>query len=328
MRVRSFRPARWAAAAAAIVGALLVAGPLGARTGALPGGNLVKNPGAEDSAGAATDTVVPIAGWVTTGPMTAWTYGALGDRPDHTFATSINGGTNFFSGGPGGIAGTPTASQKIDVAGAAAEIDLGDVAATLSAYIGGYTVSGDLPQIDASFHDAAGARLGGIRIGPVNREQRKRMTTLLKRSATATLPKLTRRIDVAISVTVDNNGKNHAYVDNISLTLAKSAGRLRRQPPGSRSACARKDDPRQGSAGERLRRDLRVFLVNGRAVAIDKKAPFSARIGSAGLPAQLKVAARVKAGGKTRDAHEGDAAAADRPEHKSPRTDRRRRATE
>ena len=167
--------------------------------------------------------MVPIAGWVTTGPMTAWAYGALGDRPDHTFAASINGGTNFFSGGPGGIAGTPTASQKIDVAGAAAEVDLGDVAATLSAYIGGYTVSGDLPQIDASFHDAAGARLGGIRIGPVNREQRKRMTTLLKHYETATLPKLTRRIDVAISVTVDNNGKNHAYVDNVSLTLAKSA---------------------------------------------------------------------------------------------------------
>ena len=84
--------------------------------------------------------MVPIGGWVTTGPMTAWTYGALGDRPDQSFAASINGGANFFSGGPGGIAGTPTASQRIDVAGAAAEIDLGDVAATLSAYIGGHTV--------------------------------------------------------------------------------------------------------------------------------------------------------------------------------------------
>ena len=293
MRVRSFRQARWAAAAAAIVGALLVAGPLGARTGALPGGNLVKNPGAEDSAGAATDTVIPIAGWVTTGSMTAWTYDALGDRPDHTFAASINGGTNFFSGGPGGIAGTPTASQKIDVAGGATEIDLGDVTATLSAYIGGYTVSGDLPQIDASFHDAAGVRLGGIRIGPVNREQRKRMTTLLKRSATATLPKLTRRIDVAISVTVDNNGKNHAYVDNISLTLAKAASTV------LAVSCARKTilakvQPAKGSVVTSV-----VFLVNGRALAIDKKAPFSARIGTAGLPAQLKVAARVKAGGKT-----------------------------
>ena len=301
MRVRSFRPARWAAAAAVIVGALLVAGPLGAGTGALPGGNLVKNPGAEDNAGAATDTVVPIAGWVTTGPMTAWTYGALGDRPDQSFAASINGGANFFSGGPGGIAGTPTASQRIDVAGAAAEIDLGDVAATLSAYIGGYTVSGDLPQIDASFHDAAGARLGGIRIGPVNREQRKRMTTLLKRSATATLPKLTRRIDVAISVTVDNNGKNHAYVDNVSLTIAKSTPAT---PPAAAKptlavACAGKTivatvRPAKGSVVTSV-----IFLVNGRPVAIDKKAPFSARIGSAGLPAQLKVGARVKSRGKT-----------------------------
>lgn len=292
MRVRSFRPTTWAVATGAIVGALFVAGPLGARTGAIPGGNLVKNPGAEDSAGAATDTVVPIAGWVTTGPMTAWTYGALGDRPDQSFAASINGGASFFSGGPGGVAGAPTASQRIDVSGAAAEIDVGDVAATLSAYVGGYTVSGDLPQVDAVFYDAASVRLGGIHIGPVNREQRKRATTLLKRSTSVNLPKTTRRIDVVISVQVDNNGKNHAYVDNVSLTLAKPA------PTALVVTCAKKTilakvSPAKGSVVTSV-----VFLVNGKPLAIDKKAPFSARIATAGLPAQLKVAARVKAGGK------------------------------
>ena len=42
-----------------------------------------------------------------------------------------------------------------------------------------------------------------------------------------------------------------------------------------------------------------TFLVGGKAAGIDKKAPFSARIGTAGLPARIKVAARVKAAGKT-----------------------------
>jgi hypothetical protein len=42
-----------------------------------------------------------------------------------------------------------------------------------------------------------------------------------------------------------------------------------------------------------------TFLVNGKAAAIDKKAPFTARIGTAGLAAQLKVTARVKVAGKT-----------------------------
>ena len=42
-----------------------------------------------------------------------------------------------------------------------------------------------------------------------------------------------------------------------------------------------------------------TFLVGGKAFAIDKKAPFAAKVGTAGLPAQLKVSARVKADGKT-----------------------------
>jgi hypothetical protein len=42
-----------------------------------------------------------------------------------------------------------------------------------------------------------------------------------------------------------------------------------------------------------------TVLVNGKPVAIDRKAPFTARIGTRGLPVQLKVTARVKQAGKT-----------------------------
>ncbi|MBA3434116.1 MAG: hypothetical protein H0U08_08495 [Actinobacteria bacterium] len=205
---------RWILPAGGLASLLVLAAPLGAGTGAIPGGNLVQNPGAEGSPGSETNVVVPIAGWRTTGAMTAWRYGP-GDRPDTAFAASISGGVNFFSGGNGGIAGTPTATQSVDVSAAAAEIDAGSVAATLSAFMGGYTVAEDLPQVDAVFYDAGTTRLGALRIGPVNRDDRNRLTTLLRRSAVANVPKTTRRIDVVFSVTVDNQGKNHAFVDNI-----------------------------------------------------------------------------------------------------------------
>ena len=267
---------------------------------AIPSSNLVRNPGAEESPGTAADSVVAIAGWTTTGSLTAWTYGALGDRPDKTYAASIGGGQAFFSGGPGGVAGVPTASQQIDVSAAAVEIDAGTVAATLAALIGGYTVSEDLARVDALFYDAAGTRLGSVGIGPVNRDDRNRMTVLLPRTATADVPKLTRRIDVVISVKVDNNGKNHAYVDNISLTLAKVVV----APPATGKAtlvavCSGKTlvatvRPAKGSTVTSV-----TFLVNGKPIAIDRKAPFAARIGTAGLPKQLRVVARVKEGGKS-----------------------------
>ena len=291
----------WRTLLAAAVGALLLASPLAARQAAIPSGNLVVNPGAEDSPGAVPDTVVKPVGWTTTGSLTNWMYQAHElDRPTQAFAATISGGSNFFSGGPGGVAGQPTATQTVDVSGAATEIDAGQVGATLSAFIGGYTVSEDLARVDAVFYDAAGTKLGSMGIGPVNRDDRKRLTTLLPRKSTANVPKLTRRIDVVISVKVDNNGKNHAYVDNISLTLAKVVA----APPATGKAtlvavCSGKTlvatvRPAKGSTVTSV-----TFLVNGKPIAIDRKAPFTARIPTGALPALLKVTARVQAAGKT-----------------------------
>ena len=106
----------------------------------------------------------------------------------------------------------------------------------------------------------------------------------------------------------DFNGKNHAYVDNISLTLAKVSTTPPAPPPTTPPAtgkatlvaiCSGKTlvvtvRPAKGTVVSSV-----TFLVNTRAVGVDKKAPFTARIGTAGLPAQLKVGARVKVSGKT-----------------------------
>ncbi len=65
------------------------------------------------------------------------------------------------------------------------------------------------------------AHLSGVyrKLGVRSRTE---LARALKRTAVANVPKLTRRIDVVISVEVDNNGANGAYVDNISLILGKA----------------------------------------------------------------------------------------------------------
>ena len=94
-----------------------------------------------------------------------------GDLPTQAFAATIGGGKNFFAGGPGDNSGkqtTHTATQTIDVSAAATEIDAGQVAAKLTAFLGGYTVAEDLATVTARFLDAAGTQLGSVRVGPVS----------------------------------------------------------------------------------------------------------------------------------------------------------------
>lgn len=290
--------AQWTAAAGTLAAALLLAAPLAAGPGAIPGGNLVQNPGAEASPGTVDDIVVKPSGWTSTGAMSVWRYPTReGDRPTTAFAATIGGGANFFSGGPGGVTGQPTASQTVDVSGAATEIDAGQVGATLTAFIGGYTVSEDLATVSARFLGASGALLGNTRIGPVNRDDRKRLTVLLRRSAQANVPKGTRSVDVVIAVTTDNNGKNHAYVDNISLTLGKPST----TPAGNKRATLTAKCSGttlvatvKPAAGQKVKSV--VFTASGRK-ATDKKAPFTARFPTKSLPAQILVKAKVVSDG-------------------------------
>ena len=73
---------RWSGFAAVLTVALLVAAPLAASLGAIPSGNLVQNPGAEDSPGSEVPTVVKPVGWETTGRFSTWAYPAAeGDWP-------------------------------------------------------------------------------------------------------------------------------------------------------------------------------------------------------------------------------------------------------
>jgi hypothetical protein len=277
---------------------LVMAAPLGAGPSAVPVGNLVQNPGAEDSLGSPVPIVTRPVGWTTTGSLSVWAYAPRElDWPTQAFAATIGGGKNFFAGGPGDNSlkpSTHTAAQTIDVAGAATEIDAGQVGATLTAFIGGYTVAKDLATVTARFLNAAGAQIGSVRVGPVTFEERKRLTVLLKRTARANLPRETRSIAVVITVTGDGNGQHHAFVDNISLTLGKAIV----VKPTLVVTCVKKKISATVKPAKGVAVTAVTFLLNGKAAAIDKKAPFAAKFATSGLPAQVRVGARVTSGGK------------------------------
>lgn len=79
-------------------------------------------------------------------------------------AAPRGGGKNFFAGGP--TRAIATATQRINVAGSAAEIDAGGVTARLSALIGGYLDRADSGRVTATFLSAKGRTLGRLTIGP------------------------------------------------------------------------------------------------------------------------------------------------------------------
>ncbi len=299
---------RWIGPAVAMAAALLLAAPLAASLEAIPmaipGGNLVQNPGFEAGPSSIDDNTVLPTAWQTTGKPSVWIYVAVAtDRPSKDVAAKIGGGANFLAGGqPASAAGsgpaTATASQTIDVSGAAAEIDAGGVAATLSGFLGGYTAQQDTARVDARFRAAGGAALGSVRIGPVTREQRNNQTTLLKRSTQAPVPKGARSIDVVITMSSpDSNTKVHGFADNVSLTLGKAST----TPPATKKPTltvkcsgATLVATVKPAAGQKVKSV--TFTASGRKV-IDTKAPFTARFQTKGLPAQIVVKAQVTSDG-------------------------------
>jgi hypothetical protein len=195
---------------------LLTAAPARA---AVPSGNLLLNPGGE-SAAAATDssTQVPVPNWVVEGTFTTVAY----DTPAFLTAadaTALGGGKNFFAGGPGADIGAAT--QTVDVSAAAPEIDAGTLPATLSALLGGYDTQTDSTTVTATFLGAAGP-LGTLALPAVTADDRKSVTTLLARTATANVPPGTRSIAVRIEATRVDGYYNDGYADNISLVLGGS----------------------------------------------------------------------------------------------------------
>ncbi len=185
-------------------------------------GNLLADGGAESPGATGTLVAFPLpTGWTREeGKATAVRYGVSG-LPSLLTAPPIRGGNAFLAGGPG--SGDGALSQTVDVSASAASIDAGLAGMHLSGLLGGYRTQNDRAQVTATFLDAAGAAIGTpLQIGPVTAADRKNITTLLARSATAKLPAGTRRVRVRFQATADTSATgtyDDGYADNLTLTL-------------------------------------------------------------------------------------------------------------
>jgi hypothetical protein len=184
---------------------------------AVPSGNLLANPGAEAGPGAPDATQqLPLPGWTVESTFTAVKYGAPGFLTVAD-STALGGGVNFFAGGPGGATGTAT--QVVDVSAAAAEIDTGQLPATLSALLGGYATQTDDATVTATFLNAGGTPVGGLSLPTVNPGDRGSVTALVARSDSRPVPAGTRQISVRIDAIRNEGSYNDGYIDNVSLVL-------------------------------------------------------------------------------------------------------------
>jgi hypothetical protein len=201
----------------AILAAFTLVGSATARRGEGP--NLVSNPGAEAGAAAKDDqSVVPPAGWTTTGSFTAVSYGVSGLPSAGEVPAD---GADLFAGGPG--SSLSTASQTVKVSSSAAPIDAGSVDAVLSGWLGGWEGQEDAATVKATFLDTGAKALGSVTIGPVTATQRANKTTFLHRSAHERVPAGTRSIRVTITARRASGVYNDGYADGLSLTLGKAA---------------------------------------------------------------------------------------------------------
>jgi hypothetical protein len=218
---------------------------------AIPAGNLVLNPGAEDGPGATnTSTINPPPSWLVAGELTAVQYGSPGGFPSPAVRDSISGGANFFAGGN---TSSSAAFQTIDVSGAAPEIDADDAYATLSGYLGGFESQGDSVTVIVTYQDQDGTdnSQSVIFIGPVTPEDRARQTTMLLRSASGSIPPGTRTIQVTLFINGVDGSYNDGYADNLSLTLHQGKPPPPPPPPPTMGETANAE-PDRGTVRVRL----------------------------------------------------------------------------
>ncbi len=135
------------------------------------------------------------------------------------------GGLSLLSG-----SNATSASQTVDVSGAAGSIDAGLASTRLSAYLGGLNISHDRMAATASFLDGPGAALGSLKIGPVTVGDRRSLSVLLRRDGNAPVPPGTRQIRVTLAATDDDVFPAPAFADNVKLTLDAPAPPV--TPPG------------------------------------------------------------------------------------------------
>jgi hypothetical protein len=231
-------------------------------------GNLLVNGGFEQGLGARTPVQSPnIPGWTTIGGMTFVRYGVnpLFSYPTWIEAPRYGGGRHVLWGGDStGFGGVTQATQTAIVTEAAEAIDAGRADVTLSAYLGGGLVFPDTMTATAEFLDGDGEPLGVLNVGPVTKEERRSVTTLLPRAGSAAVPRGTRRIRVTLT-SIDTDRYSSAIADNVKLTLTTRPAPADPPPAGAPAFGAGTGVSLRLAA---RRAPLRVRVVNANAFPV------------------------------------------------------------
>jgi von Willebrand factor type A domain len=181
------------------------------------GNNLIVNPDAEAAPASKDGTVVAVPGWTTNGEFTTIEYGGRSDVLHLDTPGPQNRGKNFFVGGN---SESSSASQSIDVADKASEIDSGRANFTFCGWLGGFASQNDRVVVTANFIDASGKPLDSISIGPVTNTDRGNLDKLMLRSTSGKVPAGSRRVQIVIQMMRAEGTLDDAYADNLSFTLS------------------------------------------------------------------------------------------------------------
>ncbi len=215
-RGRGWTPA-WLAAVAVLAALAVSATGLAAPSAGCPscGKNLVLNPGADLGKGlTATGANGAVPHWTNvSGQFGAAAYTGFGvGWFNATSKGPTDRGKNYFFGGTT----TAATSAKASIGSQTIKLPAGAAGhkATLAGWLGNY--SSDTASVRASFTDAAGKSLGGIRIGPDTTIGGGDMAS---RSRTGNVPAGAVNVVVTITFT-DHANYNLAGADDISLVLS------------------------------------------------------------------------------------------------------------
>jgi hypothetical protein len=192
--------------------------------------NLIVNGGAEIGVGSLDGIGVDsVPGWTLTGLLNEVQYDAsdgdgIGGWPTFSTPGSADRGQNYFAGGGGGVS---TATQYVNLAPAASQIDHSKVTFSLGAWIGGTANLTEDATVTATFLSASGHALGSATLAPVTPAQRNDVTEFLPENTTGTIPRDTRSAKVVITVNgnhlASRSAAGQGYVDNLSLTISSDA---------------------------------------------------------------------------------------------------------
>ena len=152
-------------------------------------------------------------GWIgTNGSTTAEPYGAP-TVPGLPVATAMGGGLRVLSDKSGGA----FLSQTIDISGNA--INAPGFEVVIDAFLGGIAGDTDRVRVAVDFMDEIGAPLGSAAIAAVEPADRNFESLVVRRSAVAAVPALTRSVQVRIEFTYIVGPFPDGCVDNIDLRL-------------------------------------------------------------------------------------------------------------